>query len=85
MMWESVGWATIAGMGAMIVLTVPVQGYLSTLSGIFRSKIAVKTDERVQLMSELIPGIQVISCQTKIFTYKRTDNVPVEHSNDENQ
>ncbi|XP_012257506.2 ATP-binding cassette sub-family C member 4-like isoform X1 [Athalia rosae] len=59
-MWQSVGVATIVGLGAMVLQTIPIQGYLSRISGRLRSKIAVKTDERVQLMSELIFGIQVV-------------------------
>lgn len=59
-MWQAVGAAALVGIGAMIVVMIPVQGYLSTISAKLRYKIGLKTDERVQLMSELISGIQVI-------------------------
>lgn len=59
LMWRSVGIAALAGIGTMLLQSVPIQGYMSKLSADLRSKIAVKTDERVQLMSELISGIQV--------------------------
>lgn len=59
-MWRSVGVASLVGIGAMMLQTIPIQGYLSHLSAKLRTEIANKTDERVQLMSELISGIQVI-------------------------
>lgn len=44
----------------MLIQNLPIQAYLGYRSAKLRSKIAVKTDERVQLMKELISGIQVI-------------------------
>ncbi|XP_046597102.1 ATP-binding cassette sub-family C member 4 isoform X2 [Neodiprion lecontei] len=58
--WQSVGIATLAGVAAMIIQTLPVQSYLTHISAKLRSKIADRTDERVQIMSELISGIQVV-------------------------
>ncbi|RZC37765.1 ABC tran and/or MMR HSR1 domain containing protein [Asbolus verrucosus] len=59
-MYRSVGWAAISGLGAIILQAVPLQGYLSKLQGIYRMKIAQKTDNRVRLMNEITSGIQVI-------------------------
>lgn len=59
LIWQSVGVAAIVGLIVLIVQTLPIQGYLSHLGGKLRSQIANKTDERVQLMSELISGIRV--------------------------
>ncbi|XP_046746888.1 ATP-binding cassette sub-family C member 4-like [Diprion similis] len=66
-MWQSVGPAALVGIGTLILQTIPIQGYLSRLSAKFRSKIAVKTDNRVQLMSELISGIQVV----KMYSWEK--------------
>ncbi|XP_024943405.1 probable multidrug resistance-associated protein lethal(2)03659 isoform X1 [Cephus cinctus] len=59
-MWQSVGIATLVGIGSLTILTIPIQGYLSKLSAQLRAIIARKTDKRVHLMSELIAGIQVV-------------------------
>ncbi|XP_017778100.1 PREDICTED: multidrug resistance-associated protein 4 [Nicrophorus vespilloides] len=58
--WEQVGISCLSGILAMILLTLPVQGYLGKLTSSVRSKIAVRTDNRVRLMNEIISGIQVI-------------------------
>ncbi|GFG28327.1 hypothetical protein Cfor_09080 [Coptotermes formosanus] len=58
--WEAVGWSALIGVLAIFLQTVPVQSYLSKLTSKLRLKIATRTDERVQLMSEIISGIQVI-------------------------
>ncbi|XP_046746878.1 ATP-binding cassette sub-family C member 4-like isoform X1 [Diprion similis] len=66
-MWQSVGVAALAGVVTMIIQAIPIQGSLSNISAKLRSKIAEKTDERVQLMSELISGIQVI----KMYSWEK--------------
>lgn len=58
--WKAVGWSAVIGVLAIFLQTVPVQSYLSKLTSKLRLKIAIRTDERVQLMSEIISGIQVI-------------------------
>ncbi|XP_046746877.1 ATP-binding cassette subfamily C member 4-like [Diprion similis] len=72
-MWQSVGMASLVGIGAMILQTIPIQGYFSNLSAKLRSKIAVKTDERVQLMSELISGVEVI----KMYSWEKPFDIIV--------
>ncbi|KAB0798125.1 hypothetical protein PPYR_09118 [Photinus pyralis] len=59
-MYNSVGYAAFAGLVAITIQAVPLQGYLSYLQGKLRLKIANRTDHRVQLMSEITAGIQVI-------------------------
>ncbi|XP_013195016.2 ATP-binding cassette sub-family C member 4 [Amyelois transitella] len=60
LVWQHVGWATLAGLAVTFLQTVLVQAYLSSRQGILRGKIAKRTDERVKVMSELVNGVQVI-------------------------
>ncbi|GLG99909.1 Multidrug resistance-associated protein 4, partial [Gryllus bimaculatus] len=59
-MWEAVGAAAFVGVGSLFLQTVPVQSYLSKLTGRLRMRVAQRTDERVRLMGEIVAGIQVI-------------------------
>lgn len=59
-MYRDVGWAALSGLGAITFQAVLIQGYLSRLQGLYRMKIAQKTDNRVRLMNEITSGIQVI-------------------------
>nr|XP_023011971.1 multidrug resistance-associated protein 4-like [Leptinotarsa decemlineata]XP_023011972.1 multidrug resistance-associated protein 4-like [Leptinotarsa decemlineata] len=59
-MYRSVGISAVAGMLAIAIQAIPLQGYLSRLQGQLRFKIALRTDHRVKLMSEITAGIQVI-------------------------
>ncbi|XP_012261830.2 ATP-binding cassette sub-family C member 4-like [Athalia rosae] len=60
LMWRSVQIAALAGVVLITLQTIPVQGYLSKWTSKLRMKIALRTDERVRLMSEIISGVQVI-------------------------
>lgn len=60
LVWQHVGWATLAALVVIFVQTVLVQAYLSNRQGVLRGKIAKRTDERVKVMSELVNGVQVI-------------------------
>ncbi|XP_043594439.1 ATP-binding cassette sub-family C member 4-like isoform X2 [Bombus pyrosoma] len=53
------GYAGLIGIAAVFVV-VPIQSYTGKLSSKFRSQTAMKTDERVRLMDEIISGVQVI-------------------------
>ncbi|CAH1981017.1 unnamed protein product [Acanthoscelides obtectus] len=59
-LFQSVGLAAIAGMTMIGLQAIPLQGFLSRLQGKLRYKIALRTDHRIKLMSEIISGIQVI-------------------------
>ncbi|OXU22329.1 hypothetical protein TSAR_007649, partial [Trichomalopsis sarcophagae] len=59
-MWDSIGVLLMVGIAILVVIAVPLQSIVIYTSKILRSKIAVLTDTRVQLMSELVAGIQVV-------------------------
>ncbi|XP_011312621.1 multidrug resistance-associated protein 4 [Fopius arisanus] len=67
LIWQNVQVATLAGILLITIQTIPLQGYLSNLTLKLRGKIAVRTDERVRLMSEIITGVQVI----KMYTWEK--------------
>lgn len=58
-LYQEVGYAGLIGI-ATIFLVVPIQSYTGKLSSKFRLQTAIKTDERVRLMDEIISGVQVI-------------------------
>ncbi|KAJ8951065.1 hypothetical protein NQ318_003763 [Aromia moschata] len=58
-LYAEAGYAGILGI-LPVFLVVPVQGYTGKLSAIYRKQTALKTDERVRLMDEVISGVQVI-------------------------
>ncbi|XP_046596329.1 ATP-binding cassette sub-family C member 4 isoform X2 [Neodiprion lecontei] len=58
-LYNKAGWAGIIGIAAVFIV-VPLQSYLGKLSSKYRLQTALKTDERVQLMDEIVSGVQVI-------------------------
>lgn len=58
-MWTQAGVSGLIGMG-VVFCVVPIQVYTGSLSSRFRLQTALKTDERVRLMEEIITGVQVI-------------------------
>ncbi|KAK9696612.1 ABC transporter transmembrane region [Popillia japonica] len=58
-----VGWTGIVGI-VILALVIPIQIYLGKKSSILRLETAIKTDDRVRVMSEIISGIQVIKMYT---------------------
>lgn len=59
-MWRKIGISVLVGIGSLLVISLIVQGNFSVLSRKIRAMIAPLTDRRVQLMSELVAGIQVV-------------------------
>lgn len=57
-MWDSIGEMLLVGIAILIIIAVPLQSIVIYTSKILRAKIALLTDTRVQLMSELVSGIQ---------------------------
>ncbi|XP_011635936.1 probable multidrug resistance-associated protein lethal(2)03659 isoform X3 [Pogonomyrmex barbatus] len=58
-LYQNVGYAGLIGIVAIFIV-VPIQSYTGKLSSKFRLQTAIKTDERVRLMDEIISGVQVI-------------------------
>ncbi|XP_057653050.1 ATP-binding cassette sub-family C member 4-like [Diorhabda carinulata] len=58
-LYSEAGYAGILGI-LVVFLVVPLQSYTGKLSAIYRKQTALKTDERVRLMDEVISGVQVI-------------------------
>ncbi|XP_071557590.1 ATP-binding cassette subfamily C member 4-like [Temnothorax nylanderi] len=59
-MWQKVGISVLVGIGSLLIIALVVQGTFSVLGRRIRAMIAPLTDRRVQLMSELVTGIQVV-------------------------
>ncbi|RZB40188.1 ABC tran and/or MMR HSR1 domain containing protein, partial [Asbolus verrucosus] len=58
--------SAIVGIGLLLVF-IPVQFYMGKLTSFYRFRTAVKTDQRIRLMNEIISGIQVI----KMYTWEK--------------
>ncbi|XP_070711624.1 ATP-binding cassette sub-family C member 4-like [Pempheris klunzingeri] len=58
-LWSEIGPSCLAGMAA-ITLMLPLQTWFGNLFGIFRSKTAVLTDNRIRIMNEVVSGIRII-------------------------
>lgn len=62
-LYREIGGAACVGI-ACILIFIPFQGWLAQKSSILRLKTAIRTDERLRLMNEIINGIQVIKMYT---------------------
>lgn len=70
LLWLEVRWAGLIGM-AIVFIIVPIQSYSSKLASRYRYHTAIRTDDRVRFMDEIISGIQVIKMYAweKPFTH----------------
>uniref|UniRef100_A0A182JYC3 Uncharacterized protein n=1 Tax=Anopheles christyi TaxID=43041 RepID=A0A182JYC3_9DIPT len=66
LLWYEIGWSGVAGLVAIVIIT-PIQSYTGTLTSRYRLRTALKTDERIRLMDEIIAGIAVI----KMYAWER--------------
>ncbi|KAF5283707.1 hypothetical protein FQR65_LT13742 [Abscondita terminalis] len=65
-MYEEVGVPALLGI-IVLLLFIPLQLSLGKVSATYRLRTALRTDERVRLMNEIISGIQVI----KMYTWEK--------------
>ncbi|XP_062528577.1 ATP-binding cassette sub-family C member 4 isoform X3 [Bombyx mori] len=65
-MWLEINWAAVVGVAFMLAF-IPLQAYLGKKTSVLRLKTALRTDERVRLMNEILSGIQVI----KMYTWEK--------------
>ncbi|XP_034936721.1 LOW QUALITY PROTEIN: multidrug resistance-associated protein 4-like [Chelonus insularis] len=69
-MWQSIGIYTLITLGCLIGTMVPLQAFLLKISEKLRGLIACLTDRRIQLLSEVIAGIQVV----KMYAWEKPFN-----------
>lgn len=60
LIYRRIGWAAFVGVTGLLLKTMPVQTQLSRVLSRIRLRVALKTDERVGMMHEIVQGIQVI-------------------------
>ncbi|XP_017121302.1 probable multidrug resistance-associated protein lethal(2)03659 [Drosophila elegans] len=65
-LYQQIGIASLYGIG-ILLLYLPFQTYLSRLTSRLRLETALRTDQRVRMMNEIITGIQVI----KMYTWEK--------------
>ncbi|GBP87177.1 Probable multidrug resistance-associated protein lethal(2)03659 [Eumeta japonica] len=73
LLFQEVGVAGILGV-AVVFIVMPLQSYTGTLSARFRLQTAIRTDERVRLMNEIISGVQVIKMYTWEIPFTHIDH-----------
>ncbi|XP_052868167.1 ATP-binding cassette sub-family C member 4-like [Anopheles cruzii] len=66
LLYIEIGVAGLIGMVVIAIVT-PIQSYTGKLTSRFRLQTALRTDERIRLMDEIISGIQVI----KMYAWER--------------
>ncbi|XP_053965144.1 probable multidrug resistance-associated protein lethal(2)03659 [Anastrepha ludens] len=75
LLYREIGVASLFGVMAML-LFVPLQLYLGRMTSKLRLRTALRTDERVRMMNEIISGIQVI----KMYAWEKPFGKMVQHA-----
>ncbi|XP_017069896.2 probable multidrug resistance-associated protein lethal(2)03659 [Drosophila eugracilis] len=65
-LYQQIGIASFYGI-SILILYLPLQTYMSRITSKLRLQTAIRTDQRVRMMNEIISGIQVI----KMYTWER--------------
>ncbi|XP_043065365.1 probable multidrug resistance-associated protein lethal(2)03659 [Drosophila ficusphila] len=65
-LYQQIGFASLYGI-SILILYLPLQTYMSRITSKLRLQTALRTDQRVRMMNEIISGIQVI----KMYTWER--------------
>ncbi|KAI5642315.1 ABC transporter transmembrane region domain-containing protein [Phthorimaea operculella] len=79
-LYREMGMAAVYG-ALIIIAVVPFQIFLGTQTAFYRRRTAIKSDERVRLMKEIVMGIEVIKMYTwekpfrKIIDYVRRQEI----------
>ncbi|XP_059222915.1 probable multidrug resistance-associated protein lethal(2)03659 [Stomoxys calcitrans] len=68
LIWLRMGYAAIIGVVALLLQTIPLQLSLSKWTARLRKRIAIRTDDRISKMNELIRGIPVI----KMYSWEKS-------------
>ncbi|XP_076255885.1 ATP-binding cassette sub-family C member 4-like isoform X1 [Rhynchophorus ferrugineus] len=66
LLYTNVGWTGLPGVGILLCF-IPFQMWMGKKTSLYRLRTAIKTDERIRVMNEIISGIQVI----KMYTWEK--------------
>lgn len=69
-LWREISYASLFGVAFMLCF-IPLQGYLGKKTSVLRLRTALRTDERVRLMNEIVQGIQVIKMYAWEFPFAK--------------
>ncbi|XP_011877748.1 PREDICTED: probable multidrug resistance-associated protein lethal(2)03659 isoform X2 [Vollenhovia emeryi] len=67
-MWQKINTSTIVSVGLLLIIALVVQGTVSLLNRKVKATVVPLTDRRVQLISELVAGIQVM----KMYVWEKS-------------
>ncbi|KAK9869557.1 hypothetical protein WA026_003310 [Henosepilachna vigintioctopunctata] len=74
--WYQFGSSALFGLLCIVLVIVPFEGFLGRLTGVYRKEAAKRTDKRVNMMSEILSGMQVI----KMYAWEKPFGKLVENS-----